>query len=268
MTRETDRFLSLQARANYSNDNGARIFVSIHLNAFNGQARGTETFLHTNSTASETLATRINRSIIDAFGLPDRGVKRANFSVLRGTYRQALSVLTEAAFIDNADDAAIIKRDDFIKKTARAHADAILSVANDGDTVCLDPGHGGHDSGATGHGMREKDLVLQIALKTREILLGNTQQSSSTGAMVIYNNAEVSAFIEDGRTYAQMRELADLVSVPVDWDQQSKQAFLGGEPVSGKLIDGRTYLPVRELAEMIGLRIVWDQESKTVTLKD
>jgi len=188
--------------------------------------------------------------------------------VLRGTYKKALSVLTEPRFIDNAQDAAIIKRPDFIDKAAQAHADAILSVANDGDTVCLDPGHGGHDSGATGHGMQEKDLVLKIALKTREILQGGDMQTSSTGANVIYNNAEVSAFIEDGRTFAQMRELADLVSVPVNWDQQNRQAYLGEEPVSGKVIDGRTYLPVRELAEMIGLRIVWDQESKTVTLKD
>lgn len=27
----------------------------------------------------------------------------------------------------------------------------------------LDPGHGGHDSGASGHGLKEKDLVLDIA---------------------------------------------------------------------------------------------------------
>lgn len=33
--------------------------------------------------------------------------------------------------------------------------------------VLLDPGHGGHDDGAVAHGMREADLNLDIALRTR-----------------------------------------------------------------------------------------------------
>lgn len=37
--------------------------------------------------------------------------------------------------------------------------------------VCLDPGHGGHDSGATGpNGLLEKDVVLAVALSLRELL--------------------------------------------------------------------------------------------------
>ncbi|MCL7747986.1 N-acetylmuramoyl-L-alanine amidase family protein [Halalkalibacter alkaliphilus] len=34
----------------------------------------------------------------------------------------------------------------------------------------LDPGHGGSDTGATGNGMQEKDIVLDIALRIRNIL--------------------------------------------------------------------------------------------------
>lgn len=34
----------------------------------------------------------------------------------------------------------------------------------------LDPGHGGKDSGAQGNGLQEKDIVLDIALKIRDIL--------------------------------------------------------------------------------------------------
>ncbi|HET6515600.1 MAG TPA: N-acetylmuramoyl-L-alanine amidase [Thermodesulfovibrionales bacterium] len=37
--------------------------------------------------------------------------------------------------------------------------------------IVLDPGHGGHDSGAIGrNGLQEKDVVLDIALKVRELL--------------------------------------------------------------------------------------------------
>lgn len=36
--------------------------------------------------------------------------------------------------------------------------------------VCIDAGHGGHDPGATGNGLREKDLNLSIALEVGKIL--------------------------------------------------------------------------------------------------
>lgn len=36
--------------------------------------------------------------------------------------------------------------------------------------IFIDPGHGGADSGATGNGLREKDLTLKISLKLRDIL--------------------------------------------------------------------------------------------------
>jgi N-acetylmuramoyl-L-alanine amidase len=37
--------------------------------------------------------------------------------------------------------------------------------------IVLDPGHGGHDPGAVGkNGLQEKDVVLDVALKTRDIL--------------------------------------------------------------------------------------------------
>ncbi|MGG3644601.1 N-acetylmuramoyl-L-alanine amidase family protein [Bacillus wiedmannii] len=45
--------------------------------------------------------------------------------------------------------------------------------------IMLDAGHGGHDSGAVGNGLREKDIVLKIALKTQEILVNR------------FNNVEV-----------------------------------------------------------------------------
>ena len=36
--------------------------------------------------------------------------------------------------------------------------------------VLLDPGHGGHDSGSQGNGLKEKDIVLDISLKVGKIL--------------------------------------------------------------------------------------------------
>ncbi|WP_262359976.1 N-acetylmuramoyl-L-alanine amidase family protein [Gracilibacillus massiliensis] len=36
--------------------------------------------------------------------------------------------------------------------------------------IIIDAGHGGHDPGAVGHGLREKDLVLQISKRQQELL--------------------------------------------------------------------------------------------------
>jgi len=36
--------------------------------------------------------------------------------------------------------------------------------------VCIDPGHGGHDSGAVGNSIRESELVLSIGRRVRDLL--------------------------------------------------------------------------------------------------
>ncbi|CAJ1003583.1 MULTISPECIES: N-acetylmuramoyl-L-alanine amidase [Bacillales] len=39
--------------------------------------------------------------------------------------------------------------------------------------IVIDPGHGGDDPGATGNGLKEKDLTLDIALRTRNYIVAN-----------------------------------------------------------------------------------------------
>jgi N-acetylmuramoyl-L-alanine amidase len=41
-----------------------------------------------------------------------------------------------------------------------------------GKTIVIDPGHGGYDPGVYAHGVKEKDVVLAIALKLRDYLQG------------------------------------------------------------------------------------------------
>ncbi|WP_461183838.1 N-acetylmuramoyl-L-alanine amidase, partial [Virgibacillus kimchii] len=43
-------------------------------------------------------------------------------------------------------------------------------VNNNVVKIFLDPGHGGSDSGGTGYGLKEKNVALDIALKTAEVL--------------------------------------------------------------------------------------------------
>jgi N-acetylmuramoyl-L-alanine amidase len=103
MTRSTDVFVGLSARADYANANGAARFMSTHNNAFNQSANGTETFSHTsNGASSNDLRNRIQQRTIEAWGLVNRGNKQADFAVLRETAMPA--TLVELGFIDASPD--------------------------------------------------------------------------------------------------------------------------------------------------------------------
>ena len=91
-----------------SNEWGADIFVSLHCNAFNTQARGTETLYK--SFNGQRLANDIQSQIIRSIDTVDRGVKeRQDLWVLNGT--DATAVLVEMAFIDNDEDLALLNND-------------------------------------------------------------------------------------------------------------------------------------------------------------
>lgn len=91
-----------------SNEWGADIFVSLHCNAFNTQARGTETLYK--SFNGQRLANDIQSQIIRSIDTVDRGAKkRDDLWVLNGT--DATAVLVEMAFIDNDDDLEMLNND-------------------------------------------------------------------------------------------------------------------------------------------------------------
>ena len=97
-----------------ANSWGADIFVSIHCNAFNGVAKGTETCIYRAGTEGARLGQCIQDKIIASLGTVDRGLKeRPGLCVLRGTDMPA--VLLELAFIDEANDNALLanKQEEF-----------------------------------------------------------------------------------------------------------------------------------------------------------
>lgn len=127
LTREDDRSVGLSTRARFANDRGATRFVSIHANANAGTpATGTETFVYTSaSSASRDLGRRVQDEMLAAWGLRDRGLKSANFAVLRQTSMPAS--LSETAFINNCGaDAARLGDASQRQRMAEAHYRAIL----------------------------------------------------------------------------------------------------------------------------------------------
>lgn len=107
-----------------ANELDADIFISLHCNAFNQQAQGTECLVFSKYTKSERLAKAIQAQIISSLNTVDRGIKaRTDLAVLKGTKMPA--VLVEMAFIDNADDCKkLLEQDEeFAKAIARGVTD-------------------------------------------------------------------------------------------------------------------------------------------------
>lgn len=121
----------LQSNALYSvpgvaNDWGADLFVSIHCNAFNGIARGTETCVYRLGTQGAALGETVQRKLVAELRTFDRGLKeRPGLCVLKRTDMPA--ILVETAFIDEIQDNAILKCRQ--KAIARAVADGIMQYA-------------------------------------------------------------------------------------------------------------------------------------------
>lgn len=120
---------SLSEISDTANEWGADCFVSIHCNsAETDTARGVETFSYHGSSNGWGLSKCIQNQIVGAFAtidktFPDRGCKTANYHVIRETDMPA--VLVEMAFINNAEDAKLLKHnaDDFARAIARGVTD-------------------------------------------------------------------------------------------------------------------------------------------------
>ena len=99
---------SINRRAELSNSWGADLFISIHCNAYDGTAHGTETLIYSSQSKAAEYAQRVQNSIVSKIGTYNRGGKeRSDLGVLRLTACPA--ILVETAFIDNLDDNWILK---------------------------------------------------------------------------------------------------------------------------------------------------------------
>ena len=105
LSRTDDKTLSLKDRTSAANSWKADCFISIHCNAFNGNASGVETYSYTTST--NDLAANIHEEVLKTkCYTKNRGTKTANFYVIKYTNMRAC--LIELAFIDNIEDSKIL----------------------------------------------------------------------------------------------------------------------------------------------------------------
>lgn len=149
MTRDTDTFITLGGRVAIANRTPNSIFLSLHFNAGgSSQATGIETFALTpqgssaslergggynangltgnaHDSANIALATAVHAMVISKFRFVDRGIKRAQWSVLTGCKRPG--ILFEGGFVTNPEECRLVASDTYRKSVSSAIADAIVN---------------------------------------------------------------------------------------------------------------------------------------------
>lgn len=126
MTRESNEDPGLYERAELSNDNRADLFVSIHADAHPKEStRGSTVYGHYNATEENwALAWYVHDEIIKLTGLESKGLRAADFVVLRET--EASAILVEMAYLTNHEDESLLKDGEFRQKMAQGIFNGIL----------------------------------------------------------------------------------------------------------------------------------------------
>lgn len=138
MTRRTDIDVAsasasdvqeLRARVNKAPPS-ADIFISIHCNAFSTpKSNGMETFYYSGSYAGRKLATLLNEELAKYGGRLNRGVKSANFYVMK--HSSCPASLIELAFVTNPEEESLLADDNYQSELAKAIAIAVNRYFNE-----------------------------------------------------------------------------------------------------------------------------------------
>ena len=108
------------------NNSGASMFYSLHFNAFNETAKGTEVWYYEGEAEDKKLANCIQKQLVTTLGTVDRGIKETTkLYVLNNS--NPVGVLIEVGFIDNPEeeDMLIKRKDDACRAIARGITDYI-----------------------------------------------------------------------------------------------------------------------------------------------
>jgi len=115
LTRYKDTLISLSDRTKLAKALEADLFISLHCNhSDNPDARGIEVYISKKqekfSKESVFAGYKIERALCETIGYKSRGVRFANFQVLRETTEYCPTILIELGFLSNVDEAQYLMR--------------------------------------------------------------------------------------------------------------------------------------------------------------
>lgn len=129
LTRYSDTLISLSDRSRLVKSLKAEIFVSLHCNASQNNSRGMEVYVrNSKNKKSIALGVSILNESNQKLGFEKRGVKFANFQVLRETISYCPSVLVEMGFMTNTDEADYFLDVKNIEAMALALLNSLLEI--------------------------------------------------------------------------------------------------------------------------------------------
>ncbi len=126
LTRYKDTLISLSDRSRLTKTLNGDVFVSLHCNASSTYSKGIEVYLHNSDNLNTKESISLGLAVLNEstlkLGFKKRGVKFANFQVLREASPFCPAILVETGFVTNA-----VEADYFLKsKNIRAMALAVL----------------------------------------------------------------------------------------------------------------------------------------------
>lgn len=134
LTRYTDTLISLSDRSRLAKSLKADVFVSLHCNASQNSSKGMEIYVHDSDSPNIKESINLGVSVFDEItrklGFEKRGVKFANFHVLRKSISSCPSVLAEMGFMTNTYEADYFLKSKNIKSMALAILLGILNYLN------------------------------------------------------------------------------------------------------------------------------------------
>ena len=122
LTRDSDKSVSLENRAQLSNREQANAFISLHFDSGpNPNASGTTGYYF--AATSENLAQTVNKYIARNLPVKSQGTKFQNFLVLRENKQP--SILLELGYLNNVEDNKLIESSEYQENIAKSIASAL-----------------------------------------------------------------------------------------------------------------------------------------------
>jgi len=192
----------LSKRTEAANKAKVDLYISIHANAMTGSwgaARGIETYHYTQASPDSKRAARIiHKHLIAGTRLSDRGVKSADFYVLRETAMPA--VLVECGFMDNLKEAKLLLTEAYRAECAEELARGVCEYL-----------------GVT---------FVQENARPSNPAPNNYPEVQGVVNLVVNGNDTGEGYIINGFTYVPVRTIGEALNIEVNWDGTTKTVRL------------------------------------------
>ncbi len=124
LTRDNDSFIPLSERSGMANQLKPHFFISIHQNFINQPTiSGTEIYFYRGDKEAEKLASCIMDHLVKAIGTLNRGIKTADFFLLRDVRVSSLHV--ELAYLSNPLEEEKLKDETYVRRMSQAIVEGI-----------------------------------------------------------------------------------------------------------------------------------------------